>query len=224
MAACSIPPQFAIEAAHKPAARKRVAAALALSVVVHVFFAAGVPSGSPGRVREAASPRTITAELVKALPPALLIPPPDIAASAEPVRVPPRAERAPTPSAEAMRPRKSAPDAASGAGVAHAPDATYYAARQLDVYPALKTPLDLRYSPNAAAAGIEGRALLLLLIDANGIVDEVSVVEAEPAGYFEEDARRAFLAAQFTPALKNGRTVKSRVLVRVSYGGESAGR
>ena len=53
------------------------------------------------------------------------------------------------------------------------------------------------------------------------MVDDVSVVEAEPPGVFEGDARRAFLGARFNPALKDGRAVKARVLVHVSYG-ESA--
>jgi periplasmic protein TonB len=44
------------------------------------------------------------------------------------------------------------------------------------------------------------------------------VIEAEPAGSFEEDARRTFQSAQFRPALKNGRPVKSRILVQLEYG------
>jgi protein TonB len=114
---------------------------------------------------------------------------------------------------------RSEPTAASGTAP-EAPDSTYYAARQLDVYPALTAPLDLPYARRALAAGVEGRALLLLHIDETGAVDEVAVVESQPAGYFEDDARRAFLAARFTPALRNGRAVKSRVLVEVNYGAE----
>jgi protein TonB len=102
------------------------------------------------------------------------------------------------------------------------PDLTYYAARQLDVYPALSSALDLRYTANASAAGTIGRALVLLLIDNTGFVDDVAVVEAEPAGSVEEELRRTFAAVRFTPALKDGRAVRSRVLVHVNYGGDDA--
>lgn len=112
------------------------------------------------------------------------------------------------------------PNPGSTTGMASAPDSTYYAARELDVYPALTAPLDLRDAP--AAAGMRGRVLLAVRIDAQGVVEEVSVVEAEPGGNFAVEAQRAFLFARFTPALKNGRAVKSRVLIRIDQGGEGA--
>jgi periplasmic protein TonB len=120
-------------------------------------------------------------------------------------------------------PRKAAhaeKSIAAGAATTDAPDFTYYAARQLDVYPALSSALDLRYTANASATGIVGRALVLLLIDDAGFVDNVAVVEAEPAGSFEEELRRTFSSVRFTPALKDGRAVRSRVLVHVNYGGD----
>jgi protein TonB len=98
-----------------------------------------------------------------------------------------------------------------------AADPTYYTARQLDVYPALGGALDFRVSPGDARE-IAGRVLLRVDISSTGMVDEVTIVEAEPAGHFEEDARRAFAYARFRPGLKNGRPVKSRILVQVDYG------
>ena len=105
--------------------------------------------------------------------------------------------------------------AASDTGL-DATDPTYYTARELDVYPALSSALDFRVPPGDARE-IAGRVLLRVDVSATGAVDAVTIVEAEPAGYFEEDARRAFAAAQFRPALKNGRPVKSRILVLVDY-------
>jgi protein TonB len=98
-----------------------------------------------------------------------------------------------------------------------ASDPNYYTARQLDVYPALATALDFRLS-GSGAGDARGRVLVLVDIDASGTVVAVNVVEAEPAGSFEDDARRAFQSAQFRPALKNGRPVKSRILVQLDYG------
>jgi protein TonB len=43
------------------------------------------------------------------------------------------------------------------------------------------------------------------------------VVQAAPAGYFEGAAVAAFETARFAPAQKDGRSVRSRVLVRVSF-------
>lgn len=45
-----------------------------------------------------------------------------------------------------------------------------------------------RYPADALAAGIEGDVLLNLRVDANGIVREVRVAQAEPAGVFEQSA------------------------------------
>jgi TonB family protein len=88
----------------------------------------------------------------------------------------------------------------------------------------LSGDIDLRYRGKAAEHGISGRALLLVMIDETGTVNDVSVIEAEPANYFEDDAKRAFLSARFTPAYRNGRPVRSRVLVEVNYGVERASR
>ncbi|MEK6592769.1 MAG: energy transducer TonB [Pseudomonadota bacterium] len=107
---------------------------------------------------------------------------------------------------------------ASGPTLPPIPDPVYYPARQLDVYPALLEPIRLAYPEHALRGEVSGKVTVLLLIDDNGLVNEVSVVEAEPAGYFEEAARAAFSEIRFTPARKDGRAVKSRVLISVSYG------
>jgi protein TonB len=127
-----------------------------------------------------------------------------------------REAAAPSVSSPAAPPQPARPAGA----VPEAPDLTYYAAKQLDVYPALAAPLDLKYRGKAADDGVTGRALLLVLIDEVGTVKDVSVVEAEPANTFEEDAKRALMSARFSPAYRSGRTVRSRVLIEVNYGVE----
>ena len=217
MSACSS--ATSVLPAASESASRRMAGAVVLSALLHTIFVMNLEPGSPGNTRIAGS-RIITVRLEPAAAPAPIVPPADVGMPSTPAPARPRIDHARAPSTQHARDAVPEPAAAESAGVA--PDSTYYAARQLDVYPALTTPLDLRYSSRAAAAGVQGRALVLLLIDANGIVDEVSIVEAEPAGYFEDDARRAFTAARFTPARKDGRAVKSRVLVRINYGTESA--
>jgi len=96
-------------------------------------------------------------------------------------------------------------------------DPTWYPAKQVDVHPAALHPIKPVYPEKGVELGVDGKVVLLLLIDETGLVKEVSVMEADPEGIFEESALAAFRNARFAPAQKNGRAVKSRVLIRVSY-------
>ena len=219
MRACSYPPW--VRDPGDTRARRRFGAALFVSALAHALLGAGLTPGSAGRSQPdpTTKPPAIAVRLV--IPEVPL-----------PVTVPP-AE--PTPLREPVKPRRAqeeitarpahvpaAPPARSAdAGPAAIPDPTYYAARQLDVYPALTGTLDVRY-PGAADA--KGRVLLLVLIDAAGAVDDVSLVESGAPGYLDDDARRALMGARFRPALRNGVPVKSRVLVEIDYGAQEPAR
>jgi protein TonB len=96
-------------------------------------------------------------------------------------------------------------------------DPTWYPAKQVDVHPTALYPIKPVYPEKGVELGVDGKVVLLLLIDEAGVVKEASVVEADPEGVFEESALAAFHNARFAPAQKNGRAVKSRVLIRVSY-------
>jgi protein TonB len=96
-------------------------------------------------------------------------------------------------------------------------DPTYYSAKQLDAYPDPLSPIRLQYPETAVADQVNGRVLLLILIDEFGVVSEVSAVEADPPGYFEEAAGAVFKGTRFKPGMKQGRAVKCRVLVQVRY-------
>ena len=206
----------------------RLIKACALSFVLHVMLLIGIPvnptGGVPGTVSvitariEAAAPADesaaeqvtlLPADAAQAAPPASPPKPPDA-----------RIEAKPEP------PRATAP-ASSPAGGIEVPlirDPTYYPAKQLDVYPQPLAPVRLDYPDSAASARIDGRLLVLLLIDEFGMVNDASVVEAQPEGYFEEAALAVFRSARFSPAQRQGRPVKSRVLLQVKYlYGESRG-
>lgn len=96
-------------------------------------------------------------------------------------------------------------------------DPTWYPAKQVDVHPVALNLIKPVYPERGVELGVDGKVVLLLLIDEVGVVKEASVVEADPEGIFEESALAAFRNARFAPAQKNGRVVKSRVLIRVSY-------
>jgi protein TonB len=78
-------------------------------------------------------------------------------------------------------------------------DVAWYDAKDLDLYPHPLAPVRPAYP--TSAPDVSGEVTLLLLIDEAGAVHQLSVVAAEPSGYFEEPALRAFQAARFAPAL-----------------------
>ena len=128
-----------------------------------------------------------------------------------------------TPAADPVGASSSAPQAAPQpkANVLDIPvirDATYYAARFLDEYPKPLGPIEPRFPEQATISRISGGTVtLLLLIDEDGVLRDVSVVEAQPESIFDEAALAAFRDMRFSPARKNGRAVRSRVLVTVGF-------
>ncbi len=192
-------------------------AAVGLSVLVHAVITTG---GPPGRGPGAASfPARAALEVgfLEINPDSLLVPAPahtEVHTTAPALRN--ERKKTPVPRAGALPVERAS--ASATAGPAHIPDPTYYGARQLDVYPMLASTLRLDDREAAHTSQRTGRVLLFVLIDAEGRVNEVSVIESEPPGVFDERTRAAFQAARFMPALKNGRPVKSRLLVNVDYG------
>ena len=120
-------------------------------------------------------------------------------------------------------PSSSVPQAApqSASNVLDIPvirDPTYYAARFLDEYPKPLRPIEPRFPEQATISRISGGTVtLLLLIDEDGVLRDISVVEAQPESIFDEAALAAFHDMRFAPARKDGRAVRSRVLVTVGF-------
>lgn len=109
------------------------------------------------------------------------------------------------------------PATEEGGGLPAVEDPTYYPAKQLDQQPRALVAVHPPYPKLAAREGIEGEVLVLLLLDERGKVRDATAVEATPAGYFEESTIKTFLGVPFEAAVKDGRKVKSRVLVRIRY-------
>lgn len=207
----------------------RLLVACTLSLLLHLALLLGIPVNPTGGVPQVASPIYARLEPAANREPqpreATLTPAEKTGA---PVREDVRPEPAATKAEPKREPRQAATEPASapiaGIEIPLSRDPTYYPARQLDVYPQLLAPIKLDYPDRAAAQRLDGNLLLLLLIDEFGIVNEASVVEAQPEGYFEEAALSVFRATRFSPAQKQGRPVKSRVLLQVSYRvGDGAG-
>jgi len=97
------------------------------------------------------------------------------------------------------------------------PDLTYYAARELDAYPRPAAPFELDRLTAGIGEGAAFRIRLALLIDEHGFVKGISVVEADPPGPLEEELRARLTATRFVPASKDGRAVRSRLVLSVSF-------
>jgi len=209
-----------------PAAR--LAVALVLSVVVHAV-AVVVIRARPPELAGGPSGPVITARLVPEAPgdkaPEAAPDPPEPAQSPAPALPEPVAEPG-RPAAEPAVPAKPATAAAApppstqregGLEVPVFQDPTYYPARMLDEYPRPVAEVPLRYPARASREHVAGKVTLLLLIDESGRLSEASVVSADPSGYFEEAAVAAFREVTFVPGRRNGRAVRSRVLITVAY-------
>jgi protein TonB len=199
----------------------RLGAALAFSLALHLSVMYGVTVIPPRAVEERV---VIQARVAPAEPgPSTSTPSPPRARQIQDRR-PDDAPSADTPSSEdnpiAMTAAASPVDPATALPKVEMPllaDSTWYPAKQLDVYPQPLAPIRPRYPDAAARDNVAGSVTLLLMVDENGLVRDADVAQADPAGYFEEDALAAFREARFTPAARNGRPVRSRILVRVTF-------
>lgn len=179
----------------------RLLAALGLSVLVHMLIAATLQSGG-GASESTAIALPLQARIDAPAPASAAV----VAEAAESLAADePRAARQQAPrtaSAGALQ----RPAAGAGDNV---PDARFYSARELDRYPA---PL-MRFE---AVGDRLGPLRLWISIDRNGRV--VEVAPAVPSTVLAPAAREHLLSVQFTPAMKDGRPVRSRILLELHDG------
>jgi protein TonB len=86
----------------------------------------------------------------------------------------------------------------------------------------LKPPVPLQreapaYPEAVRATGIEGTVEVALTVLRDGSVGWVSVVRAEPRGYFEQAAAEGVRRWRFAPALRGGEPVECRLRTRVRF-------
>lgn len=127
-----------------------------------------------------------------------------------------------SPSAVSAAPPATGEPAAAEPPRALLPQPHYYLTRELDVRPGIMTRVQPEYPEAAARRFLSGKVMLRLYIEENGAVERVEILAAEPPGYFEESARRAFDAARFTPGIKDGRAVRVQMTLEVSFESPSA--
>ncbi|MGH8702092.1 MAG: hypothetical protein ACREVR_13095 [Burkholderiales bacterium] len=207
--------------AYSRAPLARFGPALAASALVHWALLSGLLPDSVwwGVVSyPAAAPIT-----VRLAPVAVLVPEAPPSPDREARRVPLQAKQ-PAASAERVpdghTPSGAARPGAETPALAPAPDPNYYPARDLDNYPRPLAPLRL----DRPAGERAGEARFELLIDERGVVQDVIVVGPAVPGRAEEKLLATLAATHFVPARKDGRAVKSRVILRVGFASEDGER
>ena len=91
------------------------------------------------------------------------------------------------------------------------PDPRYYLARDLDSYPMPLSPLRFGRPAGSSAEDV----LLEILVDERGVVRDVIIAAPGKRSRAGEDVRAMLAATPFLPARKDGRFVRSRLLLRV---------
>lgn len=178
---------------------RRMLIALGASLLVHFLIAGGW--GGAGAARTVATvlaPLQARLELIPAVLPSAEKPDSSpVSTMVQPTELSRRATLAVAAAVE----RPPAGAAASG------PDLRFYLARELDQYPSPLSTLSL--GNDRGTGGVR----LQVGIDETGRVVDAAVVDTDPSGELERLARERVLATPFAPAWRDGRPVKSRVLL-----------
>ena len=129
--------------------------------------------------------------------------------------IPPGARRPGTSLPDAIAAAQRAPEPAPG--IVLIPPSRYYRAAELDARPQIKTRVMPAYPAVADLQDISGKVVINVFINETGKVDDVTVSRAEPAEIFDESAIAALRVAEFTPAIKNRKAVKSLLVLEITY-------
>lgn len=204
---------------HDAGAPARLRLALVVSASFHLLVAQAFAPDIPRRHTQTAGILSINAWVERL--PAAAGRPADVESDAPPD--PGRAERpAAVVDAEPAGLSRVAQEASPPA-LPQLPDTTVYTARDLDSYPRPVAPLDTgRVEDTLAGKPVSVR--FELIIDERGRVNEVVVAGPEPSGFAETELRALLAATPFIPARKDGRAVKSRVLLSISLVAKSGDR
>ena len=160
------------------------------------------------------APLLAPSETAEALPVAEPMSPPP---AEPPAAIAQPAEPEPDPAPAALPATPASAAAAPAATITTSVDLTYYGARDVDVPPRALREIVPDYPNDADRRRLSGKVRLQLKLEADGRIGAIEVVSAAPPGVFDESAIKAFGAARFAPAQKNGRPVRALVLIEVVY-------
>lgn len=191
--------------------RKAVLLSLVAHVLVLMPWRYGEPLSAGGFYREEARPQPYLQVRLKA---AAL-----------------KQTEAETPAPSAPRPEEAQPEevpaAASTSPLKHEPPTTpagmpldllyYYALAELDQRPEMRHRPRLEEAPGGSNLMASGTATLEILIERNGRVNAVNIVRADLPGIYLSSLENTFIALRYTPGIKQGKNVRSRLYIEVEY-------
>jgi protein TonB len=90
-------------------------------------------------------------------------------------------------------------------------------ASEVDVPPQIKKYIQPAYPPKAKGQRIEGTVNIRAVILPNGLPQSVTVLSADPEGYFESAAINAVRSWSFYPAVEKGKKVKVLVEIPIEF-------
>lgn len=93
----------------------------------------------------------------------------------------------------------------------------YWELSEVDQPPMPLSQMKPMYPLRARNADIEGYVVLEMIVDAQGLISQVDIAEAEPPGYFEKAALRSAAAWRFSAAKKDGSPVPVRVVQKLTF-------
>lgn len=93
----------------------------------------------------------------------------------------------------------------------------YYLSSEVDVRAAPLKMQALIYPAEAFQLRLYGVVKLRVFINENGGIDAVNVIEANPPGVFDSAAVAAMVTSKFSPAEKNGHSVKNQKLIEIKF-------
>lgn len=163
-------------------------------------------------------------------PPALEPPSPDLARpkppslhtvslSALPVQSSPMNLQVSLNAGKVAAPRAAPPPAPSKPGTGQ----MRFGLNEVDQKPVSIAALKPRYPYRARRMGIEGYVRVQFLVDQEGNTRELTVVDAEPEGVFEQAVRKTVPRWRFKPGKKAGRPVDTWVEMTIRFGMEDSG-
>ncbi len=117
-----------------------------------------------------------------------------------------------------IAPAKEPPVAAPVAGTADGPDFDAVMDQgAVDVVPVPKFKAAPRYPYRAKRMGREGTVKIGFLVDKDGNVSDIKILEANPSGFFEEAVLDAVSSWKYAPGELMGRKVATRVTTSVVF-------
>ncbi|WP_460535917.1 energy transducer TonB [Chitinimonas naiadis] len=97
-------------------------------------------------------------------------------------------------------------------------DTRWYGANEVAIRAQPQNEIELPSPPGYQGEVPSGRVVLDVYIDEFGVTDHVDLLLVSPPGRFDESVTRPFLASRWSPAVKDGRFVKSVKQVELCIG------